>query len=104
MYDDIVQENPALKGFPIFDQADVEVLRGPQGTLFGRNSPAGVVNSNPPSRCSGSSPARPASPTALTTENKDVGDPPESCAAKWSTSARAGQHCGHDALVTAECC
>jgi iron complex outermembrane receptor protein len=41
--DDIVQENPALKGFPIFDQADVEVLRGPQGTLFGRNSPAGVV-------------------------------------------------------------
>ena len=43
MYDDIVQENPALKGFPIFDQADVEVLRGPQGTLFGRNSPAGVV-------------------------------------------------------------
>jgi iron complex outermembrane recepter protein len=43
VYDDIVQENPALKGFPIFDQADVEVLRGPQGTLFGRNSPAGVV-------------------------------------------------------------
>src|SRR3984893_2520864 len=42
-YDDIVQESPALKGFPIFDQADVEVLRGPQGTLFGRNSPAGVV-------------------------------------------------------------
>jgi iron complex outermembrane recepter protein len=42
-YDDIVQENPALKGFPIFDQADVEVLRGPQGTLFGRNAPAGVV-------------------------------------------------------------
>ena len=43
VYDDIVQENPALKGFPIFDQADVEVLRGPQGTLFGRNAPAGVV-------------------------------------------------------------
>jgi iron complex outermembrane receptor protein len=42
-YDDIVQELPALKGFPIFDQADVEVLRGPQGTLFGRNAPAGVV-------------------------------------------------------------
>ncbi len=42
-YDDIVQENPSLKGFPVFDQADVEVLRGPQGTLFGRNSPAGVV-------------------------------------------------------------
>ncbi|MDB6091604.1 MAG: fyuA [Gammaproteobacteria bacterium] len=43
VYDDVVQENPALKGFPVFDQADVEVLRGPQGTLFGRNSPAGVV-------------------------------------------------------------
>jgi iron complex outermembrane receptor protein len=41
--DDIVQENPILKGFPIFDQASVEVLRGPQGTLFGRNTPAGVV-------------------------------------------------------------
>ncbi len=43
IYDDIVQENPILKGFPIFDLADVEVLRGPQGTLFGRNTPAGVV-------------------------------------------------------------
>ena len=30
-YDDIVQENAALKGFPIFDQQDVEVLRGPRG-------------------------------------------------------------------------
>ena len=36
--------------------------------------------------------------------NKDVGDPPESCVARWSTSARASQHCGHDALVTAEFC
>ncbi len=41
--DEIVQENPILKGFPIFDVAGVEVLRGPQGTLFGRNTPAGVV-------------------------------------------------------------
>jgi iron complex outermembrane receptor protein len=41
--DDIIQENPILKGFPIFDVAAVEVLRGPQGTLFGRNTPAGVV-------------------------------------------------------------
>jgi iron complex outermembrane receptor protein len=43
VYDDVVQENPILKGFPIFDIDKVEVLRGPQGTLFGRNTPAGVV-------------------------------------------------------------
>jgi iron complex outermembrane receptor protein len=43
IYDDVVQENPILKGFPVFDVASVEVLAGPQGTLFGRNTPAGVV-------------------------------------------------------------
>jgi iron complex outermembrane receptor protein len=43
VYDDVVQENPILKGFPLFDIARVEVLRGPQGSLFGRNTPAGVV-------------------------------------------------------------
>ncbi|TWH99460.1 iron complex outermembrane receptor protein [Luteimonas cucumeris] len=43
IYDDVVQENPILKGFPVFDLDQIEVLRGPQGTLFGRNTPAGVV-------------------------------------------------------------
>ncbi len=43
VYDGVVQENPILKGFPVFDLANIEVLAGPQGTLFGRNTPAGVV-------------------------------------------------------------
>jgi len=43
VYDDVVQENAILKGFPVFDLAQIELLRGPQGTMFGRNSTAGVV-------------------------------------------------------------
>jgi iron complex outermembrane receptor protein len=31
------------QGFPVFDLDRTELLRGPQGTLFGRNTPAGVV-------------------------------------------------------------
>jgi len=46
IYDDVVQESAILKGFPIFDLENVEVLRGPQGTLFGRNTPAGIVKFN----------------------------------------------------------
>jgi iron complex outermembrane receptor protein len=46
VFDEIVQENPILKGFPVFDLDQIEVLRGPQGTLFGRNSPAGVIKFN----------------------------------------------------------
>src|SRR4029079_5073726 len=43
VYDDVVLENPILKGFPVFDIDDVEVLRGPQAPCFGRNTPAGIV-------------------------------------------------------------
>ena len=41
--DDVVQENVILKSTPLFDVDQVEVSRGPQGTLFGRNTPAGVI-------------------------------------------------------------
>lgn len=44
--DDVVMEKSALKGFPLFDMASVEVIRGPQGTLFGRNTTAGIVKIN----------------------------------------------------------
>jgi|CXWL01.1.fsa_nt_gi iron complex outermembrane receptor protein len=44
LFDDVVQENVALKSFPIFDVQQVEILRGPQGTLYGRNTPAGIVH------------------------------------------------------------
>tara|TARA_R100000005_G_scaffold96452_2_gene83461 strand:+ start:17111 stop:19270 length:2160 start_codon:yes stop_codon:yes gene_type:complete len=41
--DDVVKENVVLKSFPLFDIEQVEVLRGPQGSLFGRNTTAGIV-------------------------------------------------------------
>jgi iron complex outermembrane receptor protein len=44
--DEVVMENVVLKSFPIFDMQQVEVIRGPQGTLFGRNTTAGIVKFN----------------------------------------------------------
>ncbi|MDR3508377.1 MAG: TonB-dependent receptor [Caulobacteraceae bacterium] len=41
--DDVVLEHVVLKSNPVFDTQQVEVLRGPQGTLFGRNTTAGII-------------------------------------------------------------
>jgi iron complex outermembrane receptor protein len=43
MVDGVVQENVLLKSQMLFDIQQVEVQRGPQGSLFGRNTPAGIV-------------------------------------------------------------
>lgn len=43
IYDNVVMENVILKSSPLYDIADVEVDRGPQGTLFGRNTTAGII-------------------------------------------------------------
>lgn len=41
--DDVVMENVVLKSTPLFDIDRMEVARGPQGSLFGRNTTAGIV-------------------------------------------------------------
>lgn len=41
--DDVIEEHVVLKSNPVFDVASAEVLRGPQGSLFGRNTTAGIV-------------------------------------------------------------
>ena len=43
VFDEVPMEKASLKSFPIFDLDDIEVIRGPQGTLFGRNTTAGIV-------------------------------------------------------------
>ncbi len=44
VFDEVPMERVGLKAFPVFDMANIEVARGPQGTLFGRNTTAGIVH------------------------------------------------------------
>ncbi len=42
--DDIYYARPRQLRLPLFDIEQVEVLRGPQGTIFGKNTVAGAIN------------------------------------------------------------
>lgn len=43
VFDEVPMELVVLKSFPVFDVGQIEVIRGPQGTLFGRNTTAGII-------------------------------------------------------------
>jgi iron complex outermembrane receptor protein len=43
VFDEISLENNVLRSLPLYDVERIEVLKGPQGSLFGRNTNAGIV-------------------------------------------------------------
>ena len=43
VFDEIYLENNTLRSIPLFDIERIEVLKGPQGSLFGRNTNAGAI-------------------------------------------------------------
>lgn len=42
--DEVYKGNPSVQSGQMFDMQRIEVLRGPQGTLFGKNTTGGLVN------------------------------------------------------------
>ena len=66
--DQVYHGRPATAAFDFVDLDRVEVLRGPQGTLFGKNTTAGAINisSKAPSFETGARPNCPAATTATT--------------------------------------
>ena len=42
--DEVYKGNPSLLAVPFFDLERVEVMRGPQGTLYGKNTTGGAIN------------------------------------------------------------